>query len=269
MTTFQLDQDFAGRQSQGRRKEQQDCYAFSVLEGKHHSAEWLLTVVADGLGGYRGGRQAATAAVQGFMEGFLQSWDRPEAYPTGARRHTPSQSLEKGLLQANQAIHTMAKEHPALLHEAGTTLLATVVGENQAYWISVGDSPLFLWREDELHRLNADHSMRAILDERVAAGELLPEEVERDPARNMLLSALLGDTIEMVDAPAAPFALREGDVLVSASDGLLTLPPLALKSLLMGSSHSSAADLAETLLHGVAAVRDPHQDNTTVVLVRI
>lgn len=270
MTTFQLDQDFSGRQTIGRRKEQQDCYAFSVLEGREHAAEWLLTVVADGLGGYRGGKQAATAAVQGFMEGFLHSWDRPGKIGLSrARKESPARSLEKGLLQANQAVHRMALKNPTLLNEAGTTLLATVVGHGLVYWISVGDSPLFLWRHEELHRLNADHSMRAILDEKAAIGEIMAEEVERDPSRNMLLSALLGDQIEMVDAPEEPLRLEPEDVLISSSDGLLSLPSAALHGLLMSGSHGSAADLVESLLQGVAAVGDPQQDNTTIVLVRV
>lgn len=269
-TTLRIHRDYSGAQILGRRKEQQDCYAFSVLEGTQESAEWLLAVVADGLGGYAGGRQAAMACVQGFLEGFLRTWaaEHPARAKGAQRTSLVGSCLQAGVLQANQAIRRETLKLSNLLEGSGSTLVALLLGGGAAYWISVGDSPLFLWRDGELHRLNADHSMRAILEEKVAAGEMFEEELERHPARNMLISALMGEHIEMIDGPTGPFDLKHGDLFICASDGLLTLPPAALRVLLAGANYDSMDELVGSLLEGVYAARDPHQDNATILLVR-
>ncbi len=59
-------------------------------------------------------------------------------------------------------------------------------------WISVGDSPLFLFREGTLHRLNADHSLSPLIDARADRGEITREEAENHPDRHTLQAALLG-----------------------------------------------------------------------------
>ena len=46
-----LDRDFAGRQILGTRDEQQDSYAFSIVEGDENGADKLLVTIADGMGG--------------------------------------------------------------------------------------------------------------------------------------------------------------------------------------------------------------------------
>ena len=48
---LQLDRDFAGRQILGTRDEQQDSYAFSIVEGDENGADKLLVTIADGMGG--------------------------------------------------------------------------------------------------------------------------------------------------------------------------------------------------------------------------
>ena len=107
----------------------------------------------------------------------------------------------------------------------GSTLVAAVVSSEGLNWISVGDSPVWLFREGELERLNADHSMKSELDELVAEGRMTEEEAKQDPRRNMLNLAVMGAPIprKMRDVPKQPVAVKKGDLVVLASDGLLTL----------------------------------------------
>ena len=74
----------------------------------------------------------------------------------------------------------------------GCTLLAVVLAQEGLYWISVGDSPLWLWRAGRLHRLNQDHAYRSILAHRVHEGEMSADDAARHPDRNALISAVTG-----------------------------------------------------------------------------
>ena len=114
----------------------------------------------------------------------------------------------------------------------GCTLLAVVLAEEGLYWISVGDSPLWLWRRGRLRRLNQDHAYRSILAAEVSAGEISAADAFRHPARNALVSAVTGDEVELVDLPRQAHPLKPGDQMLLASDGLLTLGENEIAALL-------------------------------------
>ena len=62
---------FASEQSQGARDYQEDDAGFCPIgEG---GAEGLLMVLADGMGGHRGGAHASTVAVETFIDSFSAS----------------------------------------------------------------------------------------------------------------------------------------------------------------------------------------------------
>lgn len=276
---MQIDLDFAGRQGVGAREEQQDAYAFSVVvEGsRQHDAKVLLVAVADGMGGYEGGGEASRTAVGAFVEGYFGYLDGLECMAGGIiadgeeekDRPFSCLALAAGLGAANGALDKLVENDPENLEGAGTTLLGAVVGVDRILWISVGDSPLLLFRDGKLNRLNADHSMRPILAGKIAARQMLPGDLATHPERNVLRSALLGGDIEEVDAPEQPSMLRQGDILVAASDGLLTLEPPEICRILKAGARKKAIFIAQDLLKKVDARHLPKQDNTTVAVVKI
>jgi serine/threonine protein phosphatase PrpC len=150
----------------------------------------------------------------------------------------------------------------------GTTLIGCVIGEDQLYWISVGDSPLWVCREGSLRRLNADHSMVPLLDNMVRTGAMDREAALLDVRRNMLRSAVTGTTIELVDVCEDPWLLQVGDIVVLASDGIQTLVDDELAALLSCPHEGSLQDLADRLMARIEAVADSSQDNASVILYR-
>jgi serine/threonine protein phosphatase PrpC len=276
---MRVDSDFAGRQIIGQRDEQQDAYGFSiVLAGeKEHEAQTLLITVADGMGGYEGGREASAEALRGFVEGYFGYLDGSKASaktPSGTngdRDECPfsNSALAAALGVANGALDNLIGKNPERLEEAGTTLLGVVVGCAQVAWISVGDSPLLLWRNGEIRRLNADHSMRAVLAQKIASHQMLPGDLATHPERNVLRSALLGGEIEDVDSPEKPTPLQAGDILLAATDGLLTLGSNELASAVGRFRNKSALVIAQRLLNAVESKRAPKQDNATVAVVKM
>jgi serine/threonine protein phosphatase PrpC len=276
---MRVDSDFAGRQILGQRDEQQDAYGFSiVLAGeKEHEAQTLLITVADGMGGYEGGREASAEALRAFVEGYFGYLDgsrASEKVSDGTERDRDensfsSSSLAAALGAANGALDNLIEKNPEKLEEAGTTLLGVVVNCAQVAWISVGDSPLLLWRKGEIRRLNADHSMRAILAQKIAAHQMLPGDLATHPERNVLRSALLGGEIEDVDSPEKPTPLQAGDILLAATDGLLTLGSEELASTVGRFRNKPALIIAQRLVKAVESKRAPKQDNATVAVVKI
>ena len=150
----------------------------------------------------------------------------------------------------------------------GSTLVGAAFGPGGIEWVSVGDSPLYLFRRGEVAVLNEDHSLAPELDRLVAAGQLTPEDARRDPRRHMLRSAVTGDEIDLVDISRQPLALEIGDYIVLASDGVETLDTDEIARIIRGYAKDGAAAVATAIIRAVEALREPHQDNATVLVVR-
>ncbi len=245
---------YSGRQALGARRNQEDEFAFhSDLGEADNRSHGLLAVLADGMGGHRGGGHASASAVKTFISAFNGG--------SGSGR----ERLERALYAANDKIRDDSKEEPEL-EGMGCTVVAVAFHDGGFEWISVGDSPLWLFRDGRLSRLNADHSMAPVLTASVERGEMTSEEAARHPHRNALRSALIGDKIPLVDVSAERVPVKNGDTVVLASDGLMTLPEAAIEATL-GETAGDAEAVVEELIRAVEAARRRGQDNTTVVVV--
>jgi len=237
--------------AQGSRPRQEDDFGVFELPPQLEAGE-LLLVLADGMGGERGGALASALAVRGFIEAY-------DAVPAT----TVPERLERTLRHVNGRMALEVATDRERLRGMGCTLLAAVLAQEGLYWISVGDSPLWLWRRGRLRRLNQDHAYRSVLAEQVDAGEISAEEAAAHPDRNCLISAVTGDDLELVDLPRRPLALKPKDQILLASDGLLTLTEPEIAAVMKGVE--AAASPCQPLLDAVMARRNPQQDNATVL----
>lgn len=257
---MKIGRNFAGRQIIGSRKAQEDSYAFSIVADREEGVEKLLVVIADGMGGHTHGQRASQIAVEAFVEEFFlhhPNLDSNDAF-----------ALHESLMFANERISQSIDDSQGELEGMGTTLLAATVSiRHGVQWISVGDSPLFLYREESLRRLNADHSMRPFIAAEIAQGKLEAEALAYHPQRNVIRSALLGDEIPIIDAPTSPLALQPGDILLFASDGLQTLDDAAIAAFLCENRDATAPQLIRGLLAAVDELKNPKQDNVTIAAV--
>lgn len=255
---FVQEHDFAARQYRGKRENQEDYYAFAdAADHDQPALSRLLLVIGDGLGAHTGGSVASFVTVGAFIKAYH---DNPiDVVPR----------LRAALEQANDVLGTLAANLPAVGHPMGTTLMAALVSERSLRWISVGDSPLFVFREGSLMRINADHSLTELLEERVRQGELTAEEAAHHPDRHTLHSAVLGMPLMSVDAPADPFPLLKGDIVIGASDGIFTLTNRQLEELLTFGQHTTADKIADAILFAIRRINSERQDNTTVGVVKV
>ena len=230
--------DFAGRAIQGQRDDQEDYLSFEQVDGR------TVLALADGAGGQAAGEHASRNAVLGFLEYFTQSQD--ETAPT----------LFAAMHEGNRRVAAFMEGAPAERAAMATTLLAAVVEECVLHWISVGDSPLLLFREGRLERLNADHSIPA-------------KHGGPEGASNLLLSALDGRRIDVIDWRREPYELAEGDILIAASDGLWTLSLPEIAAHLAALTQESATVIAHELLRLVKSKAKTNQDNVTIGVMKI
>ncbi|MDX2156156.1 MAG: SpoIIE family protein phosphatase [Hyphomicrobiaceae bacterium] len=254
----------ASRASQGARPYQEDSAAVwpgdstvspssvpPLPEGTS-----LIAVLADGMGGHAGGSLASSTICGVFIESFARLGGPGEA------RLAPS------LAAANDAIGAQVRANPAL-SGMGATLVGAALGTGGLSWISVGDSPMYLFREDELVQLNEDHSLAPVIDRLVAQGRMSAEEARNDPRRHFLRSAVTGEEIELVDAPERPLSLAAGDVVLIASDGIHTLEMDDIRRIISAFCGDGPVAVAEALVRAVDAAGEPHQDNTTVIAITV
>ncbi|MEQ1670607.1 MAG: protein phosphatase 2C domain-containing protein [Hyphomicrobium sp.] len=250
--------------TRGARDYQEDTAAFwpggddpfAVPAGVDAAGGIGFAVLADGMGGHTGGALASRIVCEHFLK-------------SAAEHEAPlRERLLKSLEAANAALAAKVEDSP-LMAGMGSTLIGTSFSGEGVSWVSVGDSPLYFYRRGEVAQLNEDHSLAPELDRLVADGKLTAEEARRDSRRHMLRSAVTGEEIDMIDLPVSPVALEPGDYVILASDGVVTLEVAEIARIIQGYATDGATAVAKALIRAVDAVREPHQDNATVLVVRV
>ncbi len=266
MTAF----DHAWRATKGAREYQEDMAAVRPGKGKLFrqaaaprengsdptgTPDHVVAVLADGMGGHTGGALASRMACERFVASFV------------ARHGSISDRLRDALDDSNSALAEKVESDP-VLSGMGCTLVGVVVGVGGVEWVSVGDSPLYLYRGGEIALLNEDHSLAPELDRLAEAGKITREEAREDPRRHMLRSAVTGEELDLIDQSKQPLQLLPEDYIILASDGLQTLENSEIERIVTAYAGDGAEAVAAALIRSVEALRDPHQDNATVVVVR-
>ncbi len=212
-------------------------------------AEPPLFAVADGMGGAQAGEVASHLALETLVEALAANADadadaeagagadaRGDADARGAAvegtRGDAAQGARIGLadaaegarvdladaaLAANASVYQRSRTDRA--HSGmGTTLTAALLGDDRLEFAHVGDSRLYLWRDERLEQITDDHSL---VGEMVRAGQLTPEAALTHPHRSILSRAL--GTEPRVEVDSGALELQAGDAVVLCSDGLYSM----------------------------------------------
>ena len=238
----------------GTRREQQDDFGFSDLDDCNFiSHGGVLAIVADGMGGLAMGRDASRVAKHTMLR----------QYEAKAPEESIAAALRRALGAANHSVLELARQvgHEG---EVGTTLAAAVVRDQELYWVSVGDSRIYLYRQGELFPLSTDHDYGRELARMAEAGKITWEEASSDPNRRALTSYLGAPQLLEVDWNDEPELLEPGDSVLLCSDGLYgSLTESEMADLL--ETHPQEA--AELLVEAAMRKNRAHQDNLTVAIL--
>jgi protein phosphatase len=238
----------------GARREQQDDFGFSDLTDRdfvRHGG--VLAVIADGMGGLAMGRDASRIAKLTMLR----------EYEAKAPDESIPAALGRALKAANRAVLELARQ-AGLEGEVGTTLAAAVIRDQELYWVSVGDSRIYLYRQGELFQLTTDHDYGRELSKMAAAGQITWKEASSDTNRRALTSYLGAPQLLEVDQNAEPELMEPGDRVMLCSDGLYgSLTEAEMADLL----ETPPQEAAELLVEATMSKNKAHQDNLTVAIL--
>lgn len=165
-----------------------------------------LYVVADGMGGHRGGEIASAMAVETVREIVITHGDRVRA---GA------DLLTIAYREASLRIFNRSQREPDECRGMGTTLVTALCRNGVMFLGNVGDSRAYLFRAPYIWQLTEDHSL---INEQLRAGLLREEDVAGFGARNIITRSVGYEAQVQVDVFERP--MQVGDVYLICSDGL-------------------------------------------------
>jgi PPM family protein phosphatase len=251
--------DVASGISQGARDYQEDAITCDFPVG----AEAGFVVLADGMGGHAAGDVASKIVLTEVYSELKFHFADVEAFEAKA-----PEVLRTVADLANDTLRQHTRSHPET-EGMGATLVVPCLVENRLWWISVGDSPLFLYRAGRLSQLNEDHSMAPQIDFMVKQGLMDAETAANHPDRNCLISVLMGTRIPKIDCPTKPVELKAGDIVICASDGLQFMTNAQIERLVHKYSKKRSTEIAERLLEELVKLDDPDQDNISFTVIKV
>jgi protein phosphatase len=219
-----------------------------------------LFMVLDGIGGHLAGEVASKLGLNTIKENVIRSKkDKPLADNQNLSREV--QILNESLLLANQIIYEAANSQPEYFG-MGTTVASLLLGRENIAIAHVGDSRIYLIRENSIERLTEDHSL---VMEQLKRGIISAEEAEKSEMKNIITRALGAEEllIPTVDE-LIPF---NNDLFLICSDGLTDLvTDDEILEIILKSRH--LFDQAVQNLIDKANVKGG-KDNITAILVNI
>lgn len=188
------------------RKVNEDSFLCEKLEGIDGL---YLYIVADGMGGHNAGEVASSMAV-GEVAFYLK--ENIEALKLGDKEIRDL--IRNAISYANEKIYKTSIIKSNCLG-MGTTLSMVLLKDNRIYIGHVGDSRIYLIRNNAILRLTEDHSLVAEL---IKSGTIKPEEANSHPQKNVITKAL--GTEYTIEPDISQIDLQWDDYILICTDGL-------------------------------------------------
>ncbi len=241
----------------GSREQQEDFFAFSSSAKNNFIKHGgVLGFVADGMGGMAYGNEASQLAVKNFLR----------SYEAKSPADSIPDALSRALRQANMALSSLIKEKGMQPGAVGTTLSAVVLHNLDLYWVSVGDSRIYLFSNGKLTQLNECHTVANELDRDAANGKISWEEAKNTENRDALSSFLGLEHLPEIDCSRTAYRLEPDDVVIVCSDGLFNdLTDQEIAAEINHDLNGSCVRMMEKAL----SKNNPHQDNITVIAMAL
>ena len=186
------------------REQNQDYYYISSPEDAIR-----LYILADGMGGYKGGEIASRLATESAKNYIYDNFEQTEK-----QRDDILKLIKDAMLYANMVVYEKSKQEKEL-ESMGTTLEVCLIYNNKAYIGHIGDSRVYRIRKGIMRKLTKDHSY---VQQLVEDGKITREEANIHPKKNMLTKAL-GCT-PYVEPDTRARNIEKDDILIMCSDGL-------------------------------------------------
>ncbi len=191
-----------GKSDIGRvRGGNEDYFAIEYI-----SNDEKLFIVADGMGGHKAGNVASQLGTQTFISEFKNSREK---------KISISKSMLFAIQEANKKILETANSDIDK-RGMGTTFSAIVFNGDKAEIIHVGDSRIYLIRNNRMERVTIDHTFVEKMREE---GRITEAEARRHPQKNILYMSL-GAREAFNPYIKKDLKIKNGDIFLMCSDGL-------------------------------------------------
>jgi serine/threonine protein phosphatase PrpC len=234
----------------GDRDQNQDRVAVAK------SGNSAFLVVVDGMGGHAEGERAAEVARRSFVESFEVA---------SSLIDEPASFLADAIGRAHEAVVGIGVGQ-ALERKPRATCAICLVLNGSAWWAHVGDTRVYLVRENKVLERTRDHSHVEVL---FSEGLITEEEIHAHPMRHYVECCLGGESaLPETDDDLPGRKLESGDTLLVCSDGLwsgLTDAYIGLSCL----AEKNVSEWLGSLSERAVASNAPYSDNTTAAALRL
>lgn len=167
-------------------------------------------LVADGMGGHKGGAEASRMVAESFSRHLMAS---PASSP-------PQDALTLAVRLANLEVLEKGRSGNPEFEGMGSTVVIALVQETsngmELITAHVGDSRIYLRRDDKLTLLTKDHTqVQWLID-----SNALDEAGARNHPDASVLTRAMGHSTDLQVDITGPIPLLEGDIILLCSDGL-------------------------------------------------
>ena len=173
--------------------------------GSFHGSFGELLVVCDGIGGHKGGETASRLAVDAIKTHFENLNGDYDA----------KNELLNALAAANNTIVETALQDRSL-EGMGSTAVIVLFKDDLAYTANLGDSRIYLVRDEKIKLLTTDHSL---VQQMIDSKMLTPEEAKSHPKKNVITKSLGREGAVEPDI-SEPIELLKNDKFILCTDGL-------------------------------------------------
>lgn len=242
-------------QNQGARPYQEDSFGYSnIIDSNIVTNKGMLAILSDGMGGLANGKSVADYVVQASIAMFDSL--NPQA--------NISDQLENIVRYINDSVCEQYASDGS--SKAGATMVFAYIFKNRIYWITVGDSRLYCYRNGHLLQMNEDHDYKnQLYREYINEGGNL-QEIEEDGQKDSLVCFIGKKEIPYVDVSLKGYRIKPNDTFILCSDGIYNgISQDSMKDIL---SNYDAQTASDKIVSNVLSSRFPGQDNMTVMVIK-
>lgn len=222
-----------------------------------------LLVLADGMGGHRGGAVASNLTVDTIIDTIQQQLPAINVHQTDSVSGFSLVSIcvQNAIDQANDLVFKTAQTDPAN-KGMGTTIVVLLFYNNTFSLAHIGDSRCYRLRAGNLEQITKDHSL---LQELIDRGFYTPDEARKSMNKNLVTRALGIDPVVTPDIQED--IVLKHDIFLLCSDGLTDLVEDEYICLTIKQFSDNLEEAAKHLI--TKANQKGGSDNISVMLCRI
>ena len=230
----------------GGREKQEDFYTIK------ENGESLIVALCDGMGGSKCGELASKIAADHICNQFCISEEI-------------NSSFFVDNIEDLDAIVYFLKDKVGTRLNAGTTMVSIIIDKTNLWWLSIGDSRLYIIRNNEIVQATKDHNYKEMLLDLLNSGSITPEQYENEKDKYSALTSYMGiGGVKLYSANTTPLTLYNDDILLLTTDGLYN--QLNIDDILHSSNNIE--DVMKTALEKIEAQDSINRDNTTFILIK-